>query len=136
MDQLLQEINGVRASARSCGAISFPAASPLSWNAALASAAAAHSTDMAANNFFSHTGSGGSTLSSRVNAAGYSWTALAENIAAGNSTAAATVNQWVNSPAHCQAMMSASYVHLGGACRYNASSAYKYYWTIDLGSPR
>ena len=48
---------------------------------------------------------------------------------------AATVSQWVNSPGHCQAMMSATYVHVGGACRYNASTQYGYYWTIDLGKP-
>ncbi|MFT4194899.1 CAP domain-containing protein [Ottowia sp.] len=135
MGDLLAAINAVRAQARSCGSTAMPAASALSWNSALASAAAGHSADMAANNFFDHVGTGGSTLTSRVNAAGYAWSALAENIAAGNSTAAATVSQWVASPSHCQAMMSATYVHVGGSCMYNASATYRYYWTIDLGRP-
>ena len=136
MGDLLAAINTVRAQARSCGGPTLPAVPALGWDRALADAAAGHSADMAANNFFSHTGSGGSTLSSRVNAAGYAWSAIAENIAAGNSTAAATVNQWVNSPGHCQAMMSATYVHVGGACMYNAGAQYRYYWTNDLGRPR
>jgi uncharacterized protein YkwD len=136
MDALLAEINAVRAQARSCGGPLLPAAPPLVWSAALASAADGHSADMAAHDFFSHTGSGGSTLSSRVNATGYAWSNLAENIAAGSATAAATVGQWVNSSSHCQAMMSATYVEVGGACRYNASATYRYYWTIDLGKPR
>ena len=135
MSELLSEINTVRATARICGTVSMPAASALSWNAALASAATVHSTDMAANNFFSHVGSNGSTFDQRITAAGYSWSAIAENIAAGNSTAAATVAQWVASAPHCQAMMSATYVDVGGSCMYNANSTYRYYWTIDLGKP-
>ena len=135
MNELLNVINAVRAVARSCGGAAMPAAAALSWNVKLARAADAHSSDMATHNFFDHVGSGGSTLAQRVNAAGYSWQAIAENIAAGSSTATATVNQWVNSPGHCQAMMSATYVHVGGACRYNARAQYGYYWTIDLGTP-
>ena len=135
MNELLSAINAVRATARSCGGTAMPAAAALSWNARLAHAAAAHSTDMATHNFFSHTGSNGSNMAQRVDAAGYVWQALAENIAAGNASVAATVSQWVNSPGHCQAMMSATYVHVGGACRYNASTQYGYYWTIDLGKP-
>ena len=136
MTELLNAVNAVRAVARSCGGPVLPAVGALSWNSTLADAADGHSDDMAAHNFFDHVGTGGSTPASRVNAAGYAWSALAENIAVGNSTAAATVNQWVNSPDHCSAMMDATYVDLGGACRYNASAQYRYYWTIDLGKPR
>ena len=136
MTELLNAINAVRAQARSCGAAAMPVAAAIRWNAALASAAAAHSADMAANNLFSHTGSDGSSLADRVNAAGYAWSAIAENIAAGNSTATATVSQWVDSAPHCQAMMSATYVEVGGSCMYKAGTAYGYYWTIDLGRPR
>ena len=138
MTELLRAINQVRAQARSCvsGGAVLPAVPALAWNTALANAAASHSADMAANNFFSHTGSKGSTMADRINAAGYLWWALAENIAAGNSTATATVNQWVGSQPHCEAMMSATYVDVGGSCMSNASSAYRYYWTIDLGRPR
>lgn len=140
MSELLSEINKWRAAGYVCstatGTIAMPAVSALSWNAALASAATVHSTDMAANNFFSHVGSNGSTFDQRITAAGYSWSAIAENIAAGNSTAAATVGQWLaSSDGHCQAMMSATYVNVGGSCMYNASSTYRYYWTIDLGKP-
>lgn len=136
MSELLDAINAVRAQARSCGAGVLPAVPALSWSTALANAAAVHSADMASNNFFSHTGSGGSSFVDRINAAGYAWSAIAENIAAGNATAAATVNQWVNSPDHCNAMMSASYTQVGGSCMTNASATYRYYWTIDLGRPR
>lgn len=49
----------------------------------LRSAAYGHAEDMAANDFFDHTGSGGSTIGTRATAAGYQWTSLGENIAAG-----------------------------------------------------
>jgi uncharacterized protein YkwD len=56
---------------------------PLAANAALATAAQAHSNDMANNNFFSHTGSDGSNPGQRISRAGYSWYTYGENIAAG-----------------------------------------------------
>lgn len=112
------------------------AAPALNWHTALAQAAERHSLDMAANNHFSHTGTDGSSMNSRVTQAGYAWSGLAENIAAGNSTAEATVRQWLGSPQHCQSLMNPSYVHLGGACGYSAQAQYRYYWTINLGRPR
>jgi len=55
-------------------------------NSSLQLAARRHSEDMACNDFFSHTGSDGSTLSSRLLAAGYSYSWAAENIAASSSS--------------------------------------------------
>ncbi|HKM52114.1 MAG TPA: CAP domain-containing protein, partial [Isosphaeraceae bacterium] len=50
---------------------SAPAKAPLAWNSDLASAAQAHSQDMANNNFQSHTGSDGSSAQDRMEKAGY-----------------------------------------------------------------
>lgn len=50
---------------------SSPAKPPLAWNGDLASAAQAHSNDMATNQFQSHTGSDGSTPDQRMQGAGY-----------------------------------------------------------------
>ena len=49
----------------------------------LRAAARAHAMDMAQNDFFSHTGSGGSSVADRATATGYLWTTVGENIAAG-----------------------------------------------------
>ena len=127
-----------RAQARSCGGTAAPAVAPLAWDGALASAADGYSADMAANNFISasHLGSDGSTPAQRISRAGYAWRAIGENVAAGSASAADTVEQWLGSPPHCQNLMSASFVHVGGACRANPNSTYRYYWTIDLGAPR
>lgn len=136
MQALLAEINRARAQPRLCGSESMPAAPALRWSAPLASAAAVHSADMAAHNFFDHRGSDGSTLTTRVAQVGYSWSGLAENIAAGNATARSTVQQWLGSASHCRSMMRASYTDMGGACYANPRATYRYYWTLVLGTPR
>ena len=48
-----------------------PAKPPLAWNPSLASAAQAHTQDMVANQYQSHTGSDGSTADQRMQQAGY-----------------------------------------------------------------
>jgi hypothetical protein len=54
---------------------------PLAFNANLIAAARGHSQDMVVNDFQGHTGSDGSTITNRVEAAGYTgWNALAENV--------------------------------------------------------
>jgi uncharacterized protein YkwD len=70
----------------------------------LVDAARAHSADMVARNYFSHTGATGESFSARVTRYGYTgWTALAENIAWGSGTLgepSAIFNSWMNSSGH------------------------------------
>ena len=54
--------------------------------------------------------------------------ACAENIAAGNSTADATMNQWVNSSGHYNNLMNATYTEIGVGVVYAPDSEYGYYW--------
>lgn len=61
----------------------YPEQPPLAFNEKLISAARKHSLDMKTNNFQGHDGSDGSTMSTRVNKAGYTgWSRLGENVAA------------------------------------------------------
>lgn len=55
-------------------------APPLAINAKLTAATRGHVADMKTNVGQSHTGSGGSTIASRITAAGYNWRTIAENI--------------------------------------------------------
>lgn len=136
--ELLAQINQARAQARSCGGTLMPAAPALDWHPALASAAAGYSADMAGNDFISagHLGSDGSTPAARITRAGYAWRTIGENVAAGRPDAAGTVQQWLDSPPHCQNLMSRSFVHVGGACYANPRATYGHYWTLDLAAPR
>ena len=54
--------------------------------------------------------------------------ACAENIAAGNSTADATMNQWVNSSGHYNNLMNSTYTEIGVGVVYAPDSEYGYYW--------
>ena len=133
-DQVLLEVNIRRAGGATCGTVYYPPASALSMNANLRLAARAHSQDMADHDYFSHTSLDGRTFDQRIQAAGYTgafpW---GENIAAGSTTAASTVELWMNSPGHCSNIMSSGFRSIGVGYAYNAASTYHHYWTQDFG---
>lgn len=135
---MLEAVNARRAAGASCGAQGqFPPAAALTWNAALSQAAAGHSEDMVANNFFSHTGSNGSNVGDRATAAGYNWRTVGENIAAGQSSIAQVVDGWMKSDGHCANLMNAQYRDIGVACvAGNANTSYRTYWTQNFGMAR
>ena len=134
---LLARINQYRAAGASCrSAGTFAAAPPLVWNAALAQAAAGHSQDMAANDYFSHTSRDGRSMVDRINAAGYAWSTVGENIAAGYPTVNAVIDGWMASDGHCANLMNPNFRDTGLACVANPASTYKTYWTMDAGKQR
>jgi uncharacterized protein YkwD len=92
---------------------------------------------LAAQNYFSHTSADGRTLADRVNATGYAWSSLGENIAAGYPTVNAVMDGWIASPGHCANLMNAGFAEVGVACvPGRAGDTYSTYWTMDLGRPR
>ena len=134
---LLARINQHRAAGASCRtAGSYAAAAPLLWNASLQQAAAGHSQDMAANNYFSHTSRDGRSMVDRVNATGYGWLTLGENIAAGYPTVDSVIDGWMASDGHCANMMNPNFREVGLACVANPASTYKTYWTMNAGKAR
>jgi uncharacterized protein YkwD len=135
-DQMLAAVNKARATARTCGSKSYKAAPPLRRDSRLDRAAQGHTSDMANKNYFSHTGRDGSSPFERMLDAGYNYRTAGENIAAGYSDVARTMQQWLTSAPHCQNIMNPAYVHLGIGFAQNASSTYKNYWTHNFGAPR
>jgi uncharacterized protein YkwD len=100
-------------------------------------AAQGHSEDMRDQNYFSHDGLNGSSPWDRSCDACYSLacplqTAMAENIAAGNSGAQATFNQWVNSPGHNANMLGQNFTVIGIG-RATGGGMYGVYWTNVFG---
>jgi len=90
----------------------------LERSAKLDQAAVGHSRDMAAKNFFSHDGVGGS-LVDRIDHTGYlassGWT-VGENIAWGSgerATPGAIVKAWMNSPGHRDNILRSSFKDIG-----------------------
>ena len=134
--RLLDAHNSARSQARSCGGQSFSAAPPLEWNSLLGQAAKVHSNDMASNNFFSHTGSDGSSAGQRITNAGYNWRGWGENIAAGQQSVDDVMQGWLNSPGHCSNIMNPNISQIGGALVELQGSQYSTYWTVVFGLPQ
>ncbi|WP_310460944.1 CAP domain-containing protein [Sphaerotilus sp.] len=133
---VVAEVNRRRAGAQSCGSRgAFAAASGLRWNGTLFRAAAAHAIDLVTNNFFAHTGSNGSTVSDRINAIGYSWASVGENIAAGQPTVTRVVDAWMGSDGHCANLMNPAMEEFAVACVYNTANRSNY-WVMELAKPR
>ena len=119
-----------------CGSTYYNAAAPVAWNGRLFDAAAGHAQDMATNNYFSHVSQDGRTFSQRITNAGYAWSTVAENIAAGQGTVAQVMDGWLQSPGHCANIMNGNYTEIGVACARNDASTYKQYWAMELGRPK
>jgi uncharacterized protein YkwD len=108
---------------------------PLSVSAQLVAAAQAHSDDMAANNFFSDTGSDGSDPKTRINRSGYIASGWAENIGAGYSQPFDVVQSWFDDPASQANLLNAAMRDIGVGYAANPSSQYGRYWTIVYARP-
>ncbi|MDZ4662749.1 MAG: CAP domain-containing protein [Pseudomonadota bacterium] len=105
---------------------------------ALTNAAKWLSEDMATFRYFQHQpDSQKRTMALRLSQFGYSYekysTIIAENIAAGNSEAAKTFEQWKNSPGHNTNMLNPSFKVIGIGRFYVKGSPYSWYWTTDFG---
>lgn len=132
--QVLSEVNAARAVARTCGDVAYAATTPVAWNGFLATAARAHTADMAARNYFAHVSPDGGTLVTRAEAAGYTtWRELGENIAAGY-TVQNVVQGWIDSPSHCKNLMDPKFKEMGAGYTYRAGSTFGTYWAQELGT--
>jgi len=84
-------------------------------------------------NFFEHTNPSGESPFQRMGEAGYQYSTAAENIAAGNSTPATTMQQWMDSDGHCSNIMNGSFTELGVG--YHPGGQYGHMWTQNFGAP-
>lgn len=111
---VLQATNMHRSTETDCGQYGvLPAVPPLVGDDQLHIAAQGHADDMATNNFFSHTGSDGSSFSQRIGRTMFQGSPVGENIAGGGNEAAGVVQRWVDSDGHCRNLMSNRATKLG-----------------------
>jgi uncharacterized protein YkwD len=132
--QILDIVNQRRSEGANCGSEgNFAPAGPLTMNPALRCAARKHSKQMVEEDFFDHTTPWGESPGDRIGGAGYNGFTWGENIAAGNSTAAATMDQWMNSDGHCANIMNPDFEDIGVG--YYPGGGYGHYWTQNFGTP-
>ena len=132
---VLELINAARRHTRRCGRKKFPATTSLKQDPALERAALAHAHDMAARSYIGHKGTDGSMPADRATRSGYAWDAIAENVAAGQTTAENVVSSWLASPGHCANLMNPRYSDTGVAYAVNLAGEKGIYWVQLFASP-
>ena len=132
-DEVLVLTNQRRTAGATCGTTGFGPASQVAADPLLRCAARNHSRAMSQGDFFDHTDPDGDGPTERVERAGYAWSGVAENIAAGQTTASSVVQAWMTSPGHCGVIMDPDLSQLGvGYYRPQGGAPM---WTQVFGTP-
>jgi len=108
----------------------------LTHNAQLGAAAQAHSLDMGTRNYYDHNSPEGVTPRQRISRQGYCAQAgWGENINADHDieTAAATFQEWKDSPPHNKNMLDPDFEEIGIGRAFVAGSEWSWYWTTNFG---
>lgn len=113
---------------------------PLTLDPRVTKAAMRHARAMAEQDFFGHVGPDGSQIGERLTRAGYIWGLVAENIAAGMTTARDAVRTWQDSPRHRHNMLLEGARHAGIAHLRRepdpGSVTFGDYWVLVLAAPQ
>ncbi|RPF30717.1 CAP domain-containing protein [Streptomyces sp. TLI_185] len=105
---------------------------PLATDPLLTTAAQAHSADMVARVFYSHTSPDGSRPWDRAAAAGARRHSIGENIACGQRSPAEVVDGWMNSPGHRANILKPDFTHIG--IGFAGGGPAGMYWTQLFGA--
>lgn len=105
---------------------------PLTRTGALDRAAQDYAVRMARERFFSHTAPDGSNPGTRIAATGYQARAWGENIAAGQQSAAAVMQAWMNSSGHAANILNANFTQIGIGVAAGGSGIQ---WVQNFGTP-
>jgi uncharacterized protein YkwD len=124
VSEVLELTNAERAAAR---------LAPLAHDPRLATAAQAHSADMVARDFYSHTSPEGLQPWDRARAAGSTHRGIGENIACGQRSPAEVVLGWMNSPGHRANILKPGFSRLGAG--FAGGGRTGTYWTQLFGQP-
>lgn len=136
-DRLFAGINDARRNARRCGVLKkMDAAAPMRRSDKLDDAAAIHARDIAARGALGHEGADGSTAAERVSRAGYRWSTVGENVAAGQTEATEVVDTWLDSPGHCRNLMDPRFKETGIAVALNQDDDKVIYWVQVYAAPQ
>lgn len=110
--QIFDLTNEARSRGHRCGSTWYPPTTPLTMDDKLNTAAGEHARDMVAQNYFEHRGKDGRTADRRMEDAGYVGCSTGENIGC-DDTVESVIKGWLESPGHCENMMSGDFKDLG-----------------------
>ena len=136
-DAVLEATNAVRERGANCDTEGqFGPTRPLAPNARLRCAARRHSDDMGLRGFFGHVSPDGGTMQMRIDATGYVYRRIGENIYAGRESAQAAVDAWVESDGHCRNIMDPNFTQLGAGYAHAPNGRPSHFHTQNFGTPR
>jgi uncharacterized protein YkwD len=121
---MMARINAVRAEA---------GVAPLRPCPALRRSAQEYATLMSTRDHYGHVGPDGSQPQERMQVQGYVWSAIAENIAAGQRSIDEVMAAWEGSPGHYANLVNPAYRHVGLGHWTSGGSRYGHYWVQDFG---
>jgi uncharacterized protein YkwD len=122
-EELVAQHNRIRSETK------LPSLSP---SKRLQEAAEDHVRDMASRHKMSHTGSNGSTTSSRITAKGYRMKRCGENVAFGPKTVQGVMKGWMDSPPHKHNILG-NFSQIGAA--YANAEDGTAFWCVTFGLP-
>ncbi|MBU0639707.1 MAG: CAP domain-containing protein [Planctomycetes bacterium] len=100
----------------------------------LANQAALYACEMIHYGFFDHVDPHtGTNLADRAEQVGYDFLVIGENLAAGQQTATAAFDAWMESPGHRENILDERFTELGVAVRHGGD--YGVYWVQEFGRP-
>ncbi|MGL4608498.1 MAG: CAP domain-containing protein [Trueperaceae bacterium] len=133
--EMLTLVNAARVRGGVCGTVAFSPSQPLRYDAVLERTARKHSEDMNAANVLGHvspTGSinypPGAQLRDRINAEGYSWQQIGENVSWNYLIIPELVDAWLASPHHCENILNPAFTEVG----FGKAGTF---WTQNFGLP-
>ncbi|MFE5486265.1 sigma-70 family RNA polymerase sigma factor [Streptomyces sp. NPDC056527] len=105
---------------------------PLRQDPRLAEAARKYARDMVRRGYYAHSSPEGEFADARISAAGYAWSAWAENLARGGSDPSDVFDGWMDGAMHQENMLNCRYKHTGVAAVSGPDGTV---WVQKLASP-
>lgn len=134
--RVVELTNERRSEGATCGGTDFDPALPVEMNPKLRCAARGHSRDMADREYFAHESPEGDGPATRVSQAGYEFSRVGENIFRSQPTPEEVVEGWMNSPGHCENIMTPGFTEIGVGYIGDVGTDYRQVWTQVFGTPR
>jgi len=130
-------INQARAREQVCGNQRMAATTPIRWDARTMQAARTQALYLQRANQFGHTGENGTHVGERLNATGFVWQKVGENLAAGFNSIEEVVISWLASPSHCRVLMTPEFNVAGVSyVAGEEENTYANYWALVMAVPQ
>lgn len=128
VSRVMSELNHLRAKGCKCGNEYMAPVQPLSWNETLYEVSRDYARFLFTNKWFSHISPNGKTLADRLDARGYDWLRIGENLGRGYDDFYEVLKAWIKSPSHCKMLMDPEVTDIG-------MSKYHDYWVQSFSLP-